>query len=80
MLTENEIINLFLIKLGEEPDSTQLEVYKLCSHEELEKILNRRIAIEQDSTYSQRISENYLKFLEATVEEQQNWKFVEPNL
>ena len=80
MLTENEIINLFLIKLGEEPDSAQFEVYKLCSHEELEKILDRRIAIDNDPTFAQRVAEDYIKFLSATPEEQCVWKHIEPNI
>lgn len=78
MLTDNEITSAFLNKVGEPPADFQIELYKELTIEELNKILDRRIAIDQDPTYPQRLAEDYRKFLKATPEEQLSWKTLDP--
>lgn len=80
MLTEQEIIDVFLHKVQEQPDSSQIEAYQHLSIEELNAILDRRIAIENnlDPTYLERLKENYQQYLAASPEERLNWPRVRP--
>ena len=78
MLTEQEIIDLFMDKVGETPEPIQIEAYKSYTKTELTAVLDRRIAAELDPTYSQRVAEDYMKYMYATPEEQSMWKFPEP--
>lgn len=78
MLTNQEIIELFKNKVGEIPDEQQIEEYNNYSFDELTVILDRRIAIERDPTYFQRLAENYQLYLEASLEEKAQWKFPDP--
>ena len=82
MLTEQEIIDTFLNKVQEHPDSSQIEAYQHLSIEELNEILDRRIAIENniDPTYFERLKENYQQYLAATPEERLDWQRVRPNI
>lgn len=81
MLTEQEIINAFMNKIGSPPEPEQIEAYKDTTIENLERILNRRLALEQnlDPTLPQRIAENYYQYLYATPEEQSVWNFPDPS-
>jgi hypothetical protein len=78
MLTNDEITNAFISKVGEPPEPVQLEVYRDFTLEDLHIVLDRRIAIENDPTYYQRLAENYLEFQYATPEQQRLWKFPDP--
>lgn len=80
MLTEQEIIDAFMNKVQEHPDSTQIAAYQDLSTEELNEILDRRIAIENniDPTYLERLAENYQQYLAATPEEKLNWQRIRP--
>ena len=78
MLTDQEITDAFINKLGEPPEEVQLEIYRDFTIEDLNKVLDRRLAIEQDPTFTQRVAEDYIKFMYATPEEQSLWTYPEP--
>lgn len=78
MLSDKEITDAFINKLGSPPEPVQLEVYRDFTIEDLNIVLDRRLAIEQDPTFHQRVAEDYMKFLYATPEEQSLWKYPEP--
>jgi hypothetical protein len=80
MLTNEEITNAFISKVGEPPEPVQLDVYRDYTIEALHVVLDRRKAIESDPTYYQRLAENYLEFQYATPEQQSLWKFPEPHV
>lgn len=77
-LTAQQIEKMFMDKVGELPDQSQIDVYANYSIEELTTVLNRRIAIEKDPTYYQRLAEDHTRYMAASLEEQQAWKIVEP--
>ncbi len=78
MLTDQEIIDAFMNKVGEPPEDIQLETYREYTIEDLNKVLDRRLAISQDPTYYQRLYENYMEYQYATPEQQSMWKYPEP--
>lgn len=82
MLTEQEIVDIFLSKVNEHPGEILIEEYKNLSIEELNEILDRRIAIDNnlDPTFNQRLQDDYKAYLAATPEERVNWPRVRPNI
>jgi hypothetical protein len=80
MLTEQEIVDIFLSKVNEHPGEILIEEYKNLSIEELNEILDRRIAIDNnlDPTFNQRLQDDYKAYLAASPEERQNWQRVRP--
>lgn len=77
-LTAQQIEQLFMDKVGELPDQSQIYTYANYSIEELTTVLNRRIAAEKDPTYYQRVAEDHIRYMAASLEEQQAWKMIEP--
>lgn len=75
MLTENEIINAFLNKIGEQPEQSQIEEYSTYSLEELIAILDRRLLIENNPDMLNKIAENYNNYMKASEEDKRNWDF-----
>ena len=75
MLTENEIINAFLNKIGEQPEPSQIEEYSTYSLEELNAILDRRLLIENNPDMIKKITENYNNYMNASVADRLNWNF-----
>ena len=78
MLSDQDITDAFVTRVGEPPDQAQLAAYRNYTIEELHAVLDRRLAIEQDPTYVQRVAEDYQKFMAATEEERAVWKHPEP--
>jgi len=78
MLTDDQITSLFLEIVNEEPDSNQLLLFRNSTVEKLTWLLNRRLAVERDPTYTQRLAENYQQYLAASDEEKTNWQYPDP--
>jgi hypothetical protein len=78
MLTEQQVVEIFVNKIGETPEMGQIEEYKNYTADELTTVLDRAIAINQDPTFCERVAEDYKKFMAATHDERLNWKFPEP--
>jgi hypothetical protein len=79
MLTRQEVFDAFVNIVNVEPDATQIDLYVNYTKEELDVVLNRRLAADSDPTYTQRLAEDFLKYMAATPEEQANWQHPEPN-
>lgn len=75
MLTENDIVNAFLDKIGEQPEQSQIEEYATYSLEELNAILDRRILIETNPNMLNNIAEDYKNYMNASEEDKRNWNF-----
>jgi phosphoribulokinase len=79
MLTRQEVFDAFVNTVNVEPDAVQIDLYVNYTKEELDVVLNRRLAGERDPTYTQRLAEDFIKYMAATPEEQLNWQRPEPN-
>lgn len=79
MLTRQEVFDAFVNTINVEPDAAQIELYVNYTKEELDVVLNRRLAADRDPTYTQRVAEDFIKYMAATPEEQQLWQHPEPN-
>jgi hypothetical protein len=75
MLTDQEIKNMFNVKLGILPEELQIEQYKTYSFEELTAVLDRRIAIENDPTILDKIAKDYFNYINAPEEDRRTWNF-----
>lgn len=75
MLTENEIVDLFVNKIGEQPEPSQIEEYSTYSLEKLTEILDRRILIENNPDMLNKIVENYNNYMNASEANRRNWNF-----
>lgn len=75
MLSENEIVNVFLNKIGEQPEQLQIEEYSTYSLEELTAVLDRRLLIENDPAMYDKITENYNNYMTASETDKHNWDF-----
>lgn len=75
MLTENEIVAVFLNKIGEQPEQLQIEEYSTYSLEELTAVLDRRLLIENDPAMYDKITENYNNYMTASATDKHNWDF-----
>ncbi len=82
MLTEQEIVDIFLSRVNEHPGEVLIEAYKNLSIDQLNEILDRRLAVDNnvDPTYQQRLREDYQTYLAATPEQRANWQRVRPIL
>lgn len=80
MLTSQQVVDLFVERVGERPEPIQIELYMTYTLEELERVLNRRVAMEQnlDPTFMQRVIENYYQYMYATPEERRVWNYPDP--
>lgn len=78
MLSENEIVNVFLNKIGEQPEQLQIEEYSTYSLEELTAVLDRRLLIENDPAMYDKITENYNNYMTASETDKHNWDFTKP--
>lgn len=75
MLTENEIVDLFVNKIGEQPEPSQIEEYSTYSLEKLTEILDRRILSENNPDMLNKIVENYNNYMNASEANRRNWNF-----
>lgn len=75
MLTENEIVAVFLNKIGEQPEQSQIEEYSTYSLEELTAVLDRRILIENNPDMYDKMVENYNNYMSASETDKHNWDF-----
>jgi hypothetical protein len=78
MLTEQEIVNVFLNKIGEPPEQSQIEEYSTYSLEELTAVLDRRILIENNPDMYDKMVENYNNYMSASATDKHNWDFTKP--
>ena len=80
MLTDQEIIDAFLSRVNEHPGDILIAAYRELTMDQLNEILDRRIAIENnvDPTFRQRLKEDYQAYLAATPEQRVNWPRVRP--
>jgi uncharacterized protein YsxB (DUF464 family) len=75
MLTENDIVNTFLNKIGQPPEQSQIEEYATYSLEELNAILDRRILIKTNPDMLNNIAEDYKNYINASEKDKHNWNF-----
>ncbi len=80
MLTKQQIIDTFVTGINETPADELIEAYRELefTQEQLDEVVRRNLAIKQDSTFVQRVVEDYQRFMAATPEEQAVWKQVDP--
>ena len=78
MLTRQQIIDTFVNGINETPSDDQIEVYLSFTQEQLDAVIARNIAARSDATYTQRVAEDYQRYLAATDEQRASWKHVEP--
>lgn len=80
MLTSQQVVDAFMERVGERPEPIQIELYMTYTMEELERVLNRRAALEQnlDPTFMPRIIENYYQYMYATPDERKVWLYPDP--
>lgn len=78
MLTDEQITSMFLEIINEAPDETQLSIYRNSTIEKLTWALNRKLAIDRDPTYTQRLAENFQQYMAATDEEKAVWQYPDP--
>jgi hypothetical protein len=80
MLTRQQIIDTFVTGINETPGDELIEAYQELefTQEQLDEVIRRNLAIKQDPTFTQRVVEDYQRFMAATPEEQAVWKQVDP--
>ena len=80
MLTKQQIIDTFVAGINETPADELIEAYRELefTQEQLDEVIRRNLAIRQDTTFTQRVVEDYQRFMAATPEEQAVWKQVDP--
>jgi hypothetical protein len=79
MLTRQQVIDTFITGINEIPADEAIDVYQNFTQEQLNTVIARIIAARSDPTFSQRVGEDFARYMEATPEEQAVWKQVEPN-
>jgi hypothetical protein len=79
MLTRQQVIDIFVAGINEIPVDELIQVYETFTQEQLDKVIARNLAARRDPTYTQRVAEDYQKYIAATPEEQVTWTHVEPN-
>lgn len=79
MLTRQQVIDTFVASINEIPGDELIEAYEQFTQEQLDTVIARNIAIRNDPTFTQRVAEDYQRYLEATPEERNTWKQVDPN-
>jgi len=80
MLTRQQIIDTFINGINETPDDILIKAYQDLefTQQQLDAVIARNIAARTDTTYSQRVAEDYQRYIAATPEEQAVWTHVEP--
>lgn len=80
MLTRQQIIDTFVNGINETPADELIEAYQQLefTQEQLNEVIARNIAAKSDPTYTQRIAEDYQRYMAASPEAQASWKHVEP--
>jgi hypothetical protein len=80
MLTRQQIIDTFVAGIDETPGDKLIETYQNLkfTQQQLDAVIARNIAIKADPTFTQRVAEDYQRFMAATPEEQAVWKQVDP--
>lgn len=80
MLTRQQIIDTFVNGIDETPSNELIEVYQNLkfTQQQLDAVIARNIAARLDLTYTQRVAEDYQKYMEASPEEQAVWVHIEP--
>lgn len=78
MLTRQQIIDTFVNGINETPGDELIEVYQTFTQEQLDAVIARNIAARSDPTYTQRMIEDYQRYMAATDEERASWKYIEP--
>lgn len=80
MLTRQQIIDTFINGINETPDDILIKAYQDLefTQQQLDAVIARNIAARTDTTYSQRVAEDYQRYMAATDEERASWKHVEP--
>jgi hypothetical protein len=80
MLTRQQIIDTFINGINETPDDILIKAYQDLgfTQQQLDAVIARNIAARTDTTYSQRVAEDYQSYMAATDEERSSWKHVEP--
>ena len=80
MLTRQQIIDTFVNGIDETPSNELIEVYQNLkfTQQQLDEVIARNIAARLDPTYTQRVAEDYQKYMEASPEEQAVWVHIEP--
>ena len=80
MLTRQQVIDTFVAGINEIPSDALIEIYtNEFTQEQLDRVIARNIAIRNDPTFTQRLVEDYNKYMAATPEQRAVWKQVEPN-
>ena len=79
MLTKQQVIDTFVAGINVIPSEDLINVYMQgFTQEQLDAVIARNIAAQSDTTYSQRVAEDYQRYMAATDEERASWKHVEP--
>ena len=79
MLTRQQVIDTFVTGINVVPGEELIQVYTDgFTQEQLDAVIARNIAAQSDTTYSQRVAEDYQRYMAATDEERASWKHVEP--
>jgi len=80
MLTRQQIIDTFVAGINETPDDILIKAYQDLefTQQQLDAVIARNIAARTDTTYSQRVADDYQKYMEASQEERDTWTHVEP--
>jgi hypothetical protein len=80
MLTKQQIIDTFVTGIDETPSNELIEVYQNLkfTQQQLDAVIARNIAIKADPTFTQRVAEDFQRYMAATPEEQAVWTQVEP--
>ena len=80
MLTRQQIIDTFVTGINETPADELIEAYQQLefTQEQLDEVIARNIAIKSDPTYTQRVADDYQRYMAASEEERASWKHVEP--
>lgn len=79
MLTRQQVIDTFVAGINEIPGDELIEAYEQFTQEQLNEVIARNLAARRDPTYTQRIAEDYQKYIAATPEEQAVWIHPNPN-
>lgn len=80
MLTNQQIIDTFVTGIDETPSNELIEVYQNLkfTQQQLDAVIARNIAIKADPTFTQRVAEDFQRYMSATPEEQAVWTQVDP--
>jgi len=79
MLTRQQVIDTFVTGINVVPGEELIQVYTDgFTQEQLDAVIARNIAARSDATYTQRVAEDYQRYMAATDEERASWKHIAP--